>query len=313
MIELAAALVFVGVVGGIVGMWLIAERRRAMKGRLAEVAVLTDSVDETLLRQRRPLDGWRRAAATLSWHGRLATLIEQSGQRWRPTDVALVMTILGIAGGAVVWWRTDAALFALVGAAGAASLPVLHLGWRRLQRLKAFERLFPDALDVMTRSLRAGHALGGAIQHVGENSPDPVGQEFQRVAEEIRLGVEPTAALGRLQRRVPTPDVVFFCVAIRIQRTAGGNLAEILDRLSEVIRERFKLLSQARALAAQHKWSAVCVGASPLVFAMVFGLMQPNYFEPLWRSEHRVLLLGAGLVLEVIGFLAIWKIARIEV
>jgi hypothetical protein len=110
--------------------------------------------------------------------------------------------------------------------------------------------------------------------------PDPV-ERVPQVDEEIRLGMDPGEALFRLQKRVPVEDMGFFCTAIKIQRGVGGNLAEVLDRLAEVIRERFKILSYARVLSAQHRWAAICVGLSPAVFAVVFELLHPGYFGAL--------------------------------
>jgi tight adherence protein B len=166
---------------------------------------------------------------------------------------------------------------------------------------------------MMTRSIRAGHALSGAIGLVGEEMPDPVGQEFKRVFEEIRLGLDPGEALAGIQRRVPTEDTKFFYTAISIQRLGGGNLAEILDRLAEVIRERFKVLKQAQVLSTQHRWTAICVGASPFIFSVIFALTFPGYFDPLFQSPLAPYFFAAGLMLETIGFLAIWRIAKIDV
>jgi tight adherence protein B len=185
--------------------------------------------------------------------------------------------------------------------------------YKRSVRLGRFEKSFPDALDAMARAIRAGNALSAAIQLVAEESPDPIGPEFRRVVEEIRLGLNPADALFKLVDRVPTEDIRFFCAAIRIQRGSGGNLAELLDRLSEVIRERYRILSHARVLSAQHKWTAICVGLSPLVFAIGLQLMNPGYFEPLLTSAMGPMLIIAGLVLEAIGFFAIWRIAQIKV
>jgi tight adherence protein B len=202
---------------------------------------------------------------------------------------------------------------AILSALGAASFPYLYLLRKRYQRFQQFEQQFPDALDMMTRSIRAGHALSGAIGLVGEEMPDPVGQEFRRVFEEIRLGLDPGEALSGIQRRVPTEDTGFFYTAISIQRIGGGNLAEILDRLAEVIRARFKLLKQARVLSTQHRWTAICVGLSPLVFALIFELTYPGYFDPLLKSPYAPYMLAAGLILETIGFFSIWRIAQIKV
>jgi len=125
--------------------------------------------------------------------------------------------------------------------------------------------------------------------------------------------MDPGEALFRLQRRIPTGDTAFFCTAITIQRSAGGNLAEILDSLSEVIRERFKVLSHARVLSVQHRWSAICVGVFPIVLAIMFELVSPGYFEPLLNSPLASRLIWAGIILEGIGLFMIWRIAQIRV
>jgi tight adherence protein B len=211
------------------------------------------------------------------------------------------------------WRHTGGIVPGVLSGVVAGFLPYLYLLRKRHQRFQQFEQQFPDALDMMTRSIRAGHALSGAIGLVGEEMPDPVGQEFRRMFEEIRLGMDPSEALAGIQQRVPTEDTRFFYTAISIQRIGGGNLAEILDRLAEVIRERFKLLKHARALSAQHRWTAICVGLSPFIFALLFELSHPGYFNPVAESPYAVHMLAAGLVLEAVGFFTIWRIAQIKV
>ena len=183
----------------------------------------------------------------------------------------------------------------------------------RGQNMRDFQRDFPDAMDMMTRAIRAGHALGSGVRLVGEEMPDPVGPEFARIAEELRLGRDINEALAGLEQRVPAEDVRFFCTAVSIQRTTGGNLAEVLDRLSEVIRERYKLLSHARVLSTQHRWSAILVGLSPIVFAIIFQLIHPDYFTAFFESPTAPMLLGVGLAFEAVGFFWVWRIAKIKV
>lgn len=246
--------------------------------------------------------------------GRLVTLVEQAGyDAGRTGRLLLLMGTLALVGGGVGWLRTGWTIGGVFAALIAGSLPVLFLVYKRHQRLQRFEKQFPDALDMMTRSIRAGYALSGAIQVVGQEMPDPVGWEFRRVFEETRLGMDPGEALSRLESRVSTEDTGFFCTAIAIQRSAGGNLAEILDRLSEVMRERFKVLSHARVLSAQHRWTAICVGLSPVAFAIMFAMMSPGWFDPMLNSPLLPYLLTAGIVLEVVGFFAIWRVSRIRV
>jgi tight adherence protein B len=155
--------------------------------------------------------------------------------------------------------------------------------------------------------------MGLALQLVGEEMPDPSGGEFARVAEEVRLGVDLSESLGRLGGRMPTEDLRFFCTAVRIQRGSGGNLAELLDRLSELIRERFKVLSHARALSAQHRYSAIVVGVFPVFFGFILHILQPGYFDPLFGDPLGPYLIAAGVVLEAIGFFWIWRVAQIKV
>jgi tight adherence protein B len=216
-------------------------------------------------------------------------------------------------GGAIAAYRTGGIVITILSAFIVGSLPYFYLLHKRYRRFQQFEQHFPDALDMITRSIRAGHALSSAIGLVGQEMPDPVGQEFRRVFEEIRLGLDPGEALLGIQRRVPMEDTGFFCTAISIQRIGGGNLAEILERLAEVIRERFKLLKHARVLSTQHRWTAICVGLSPFAFALIFELSHPGYFDPLLKSPYAPYMLTAGFALEAIGFFAIWRIAQIEV
>jgi tight adherence protein B len=244
---------------------------------------------------------------------RLDDLVTQSSYKGTPGDFALVVLAFAVVGGAAGWLRTGRVFWGLIATIVAGSVPIVYLVYRRRRRLNIFQTQFPDALDTITRAIRAGNALSGAIRVVAEDMPDPVGVEFRRVDEEIRLGMDPGEALFRLQERVPVEDMGFFCTAIRIQRGVGGNLAEVLDRLAEVIRERFKILSYARVLSAQHKWSAICVGLSPVVFAIFFELAHPGYFDALKTNPIGPWLVGAGLMLEAIGFFVIWRIAQIKV
>lgn len=311
--DLAAALaglVFLVVVTLIVGLWWFAATSRGIRDRLGARVQFTPEADTEILRaDPRQLDTKWGALV-----GPLATLVERAGyDTGRLSRVLSLMGTFAVVGGGAGWLRTGGIAWGVLAALVAGSLPVLYLVYKRHQRLQRFEKRFPDALDMMTRSIRAGYALSGAIQMVGEEMPDPVGQEFRRVFEESRLGMDPGEALSRLRYRVPTEDTRFFSTAISIQRSAGGNLAEILDRLSEVIRERFKILSHARVLSVQHRWSAVCVGLSPVAFAIMFELMNPGYFEPLLNSPLAPYLIMAGLILEVIGFFVIWRIAQIKV
>lgn len=314
--ELAvAALVFVGLVTLVVGLWWVAAGRRQVRDRLRDAVQTSHARESQIFRAELRLErsGWAALVSRAPFHARLATLAEAAGSRLAAGDVLLIAGAVAVVAGAAGWVRTGNPLWGACAALLLGPLPVVYLCYQRHRRVARAEQQLPDALDMITRSIRAGYALSGAIQLVGEEAPNPIGAEFRRISEEIRLGMDPALALLGLQRRLPTQDMEFFCTAIRIQRSAGGNLAEILDRLSEVIRERFKLLSHARALSAQHRWAAVCVGLSPVGFAMLFALQSPTYFDPLFASPLATYLIGAGVLMEAIGFFAIWRIAQIKV
>lgn len=309
-----ATLVFLSLVTLTVGVWWAYATRRRVRERLQDAAEASRQRDAQAFRA----DPWR----TTRWatpmtrtrlYAGLTGLLEAADVGLAPINFLLLTAAAALAGGAAGWLRTWQPLLGVATAACAGAAPVLYLLYRRHRRIAQCEQQLPDALDMITRSIRAGYALTGAIQLAAEESPDPIGGEFRRISEEIRLGMDPGEALLGLQRRIPTSDIEFFCTAIRIQRSAGGNLAEILDRLSEVIRERFKLLSHARALSAQHRWSAVCIGLSPVAFAMLFALQSPGYFDPLLASPLAPYLIAAGVFLEAIGFFVIWRIAQIQV
>lgn len=308
-----AVLVFLFIVVLVVGLWWIAQAGRSVRARLRRPAGPAGPTDVLRPEVERSEGALADLLARTGLTDRLADLVAQSAYRGTVGDFILVMIAFTVIGGAIGWLRTGGAFWGLVSALLAGSLPVIYLLYRRRKRLNAFQKQFPDALDTLTRAIRAGNALSGAIRIVGEDMPDPVGEEFRRVDEEIRLGMEPGEALSRLQRRVPVEDMAFFCTAIRIQRGVGGNLAEVLDRLAEVIRERFKILSYARVLSAQHRWAAICVGLSPVGFALIFELLHPGYFDALKTNPIGPWLVGAGLVLEAIGFFMVWRIAQIKV
>jgi tight adherence protein B len=278
--------------------------RRALRERLAAGAASGDVVEAQLLRAETA----RTIVST-----RLASLLERAGYTRSQSEVMAVVAAFAVLGAIVGGLRIGGLLFTWLSALLFGSLPLLYLAYQANRRMNQFQRDFPDALDMMTRSIRAGHALGGAIRLVGEEMPAPVGPEFMRASEEMRLGLDPTEALSGLERRVPAEDVKFFCTAVAIHRTTGGNLAEVLDRLTEVIRERYRLLSHARVMSTQHRWSAILVGLSPIAFALLFQIINPSYFDAFWKSSLAAPMLTIGFISEAIGFFLIWRISKIKI
>lgn len=308
----AALLVFTFFMVLVVGFWWVSQAGRTVRQRLRHAGA--PSLRTDILRPEQ--DAVRGLAGALGDTGlpqRLARLATEAGYKATAGDLTLLTVACAAVGLAAAWLRTGGFFWGILTAAATGSIPTVFLLYKRARRINRFQTQFPDALDMITRAIRAGNALSGAIKLVGEEMPDPIGQEFKQVDDEIRLGTDPGEALFGLETRMPTEDARFFCTAIRIQRSAGGNLAEILDRLAEVIRERFKILSYARVLSSQHKWSAICVGLSPVIFGIMFQLLHPGYFDAMLTDPIGPVLIGAGLVLEAIGFFTIWRIAQIKV
>jgi tight adherence protein B len=312
MISAIAVLVFLFVVVLLVGGWWVSQVNRNVRSRLSRTVPVGST--QVLKPDAEKSDGSIEQLLTRTGlPDRLASLAAQAGYKAAVSDLTLIVLACAAVGGAGGWLRTGGFLWGIITGFISGSVPIVYLIYRRSRRLERFQMQFPDSLDMITRAIRAGNALSGAIRLVGQEMPDPVGQEFRRIDEEIRLGMDPGDALFRLQGRVGTEDVRFFCTAIRIQRGSGGNLAEILERLAEVIRERFKILSYARVLAAQHRWSAILVGLSPLIFGVMFQILHPGFFDPLFNEPIGPTLILGGVVMEVVGFFTIWRIAQIKV
>lgn len=313
MMLLAAAGVFLLVVTLLVGGWWVWARNRKLRDRVTSGA--RGASETGVLRVERTVTAgpWEAFFRKSSLITQLTRLSEQAGSRQSATDLFLLVAVFAVVAAALGWWRTGQIPGAVLAAVFGGALPIIHLVRKRHTRMKRLEEQFSDAVDMIARSIRAGNALTAAIQLVGEEMAEPTGGEFRQMSDEIRLGIDPGEALARLEQRVPTEDMRFFCAAINIQRGSGGNLAEILDRLSDVIRKRFELLSHARVLSAQQRYAAIFVGLSPLGFSLIFYLLSPGYFDPLLKSSLAPMLIGGGLAMEMVGFLVLWRLAQIKV
>jgi tight adherence protein B len=251
-------------------------------------------------------------SAVVPWIRSLERLVEQAGWEGKLGRAVALMVLCAAVGGVIGTARMGLGWGLALGVS-AGMLPVLYLRSLRRKRLDKFSEQLPEALDMMTRSLRTGYAVGPAFQLVADEMPDPVATEFRRVFEQMALGRPTTEALREMHDRIRTEDVRFFYVAVGIQREVGGNLAEILEKLAEVVRERYKLLAFADVLSAQQRMSAYCVGASPFVAAFALNFMRPGWFDPVWTWPPGAYVLVGGIVWMAIGFLILKRIANIVV
>lgn len=318
---LAPLLVFVLVAGVVLGGCLApilirdALARRRLERRLQEVAQPSAVPDESIVLRpaEGPLPVVERAVGRTRAGSRLAALIEQAGVRTTPGAVVLVSVLLGVvcALAGQILLRVPAAL--VVTAPLGAAAPVLWLWQRRSSRLKAFEEQFPDALDLVSRAIRAGHALQTALGMAADELTPPVGPEFRKVFDQQNFGLPLREALEALAARVPLLDVKFFVTAVAIQRDTGGNLAEILDNLSRVVRERFKIQRQVRVHTAHGRITGFVLLALPVFLAVALSAINPEHMRPLFQERMGQTMLVATVVMQIIGFIWIRRVIRIEV
>jgi tight adherence protein B len=192
-------------------------------------------------------------------------------------------------------------------------IPYAYASHKRAKRFQRFEEKFPEAIDTLARAVRAGHAFTTALEMIANEISEPVAGEFRQLFEEQKFGLPVRDALLNLTERVPLVDVKFFVTAVMLQRETGGNLAEILDNLSYVIRERFKILRQVRVHTAQGRLTMVLLMALPPTMVVVMMVLNPGFIRPLFTDPFGHILIVGGIVLQTIGYFFIRKIIRIQV
>jgi tight adherence protein B len=192
-------------------------------------------------------------------------------------------------------------------------IPWIWLLNKRRARLKAFGALLPDALELVARALRAGHSLGAGMHVVAEEMPSPIADEFGRVYDEQNLGISMEEAMESMCQRVPNLDLRFFVTSVAIQRQTGGDLAEILDKIGYVIRERFRILGQVKALTAEGRLSGVVLIALPFVLFLAVLHIKPDYVAMLWTDPRGIKMSVVALIMQILGALVIKKIVNIKV
>jgi tight adherence protein B len=244
---------------------------------------------------------------------KIAVLLEQAGMKWAPAR--LVHTcILAFMGGFILGWMLSQTLLVASGLGLVASVAPLILIWRkRKSRLHKFEEIFPDALEFVSRSMRAGHAFSVSLEMIHREFQEPVAGEFRRTFEEHNLGLPIEVALQKLAKRVPSLDVHFFVSAVLLQKRTGGNLAEILDKLAYVIRERFKLRGRIRAVSAHGKMTASALSAIPAAVAVLMFYTNPDYVKFFFKDDVGQIMMGSAVFLQLVGYLIMQKIVNIEV
>jgi tight adherence protein B len=321
---LVALVVFLFVTGLIAGVYFLAfsgvAAQQQLDRRLHELTVSQapaepTALDATVVKRtdEGPLPAMDRFLSASRAGSGIGRLIDQAGVKTTPS--AILMFSVGAAAG----FGLLAALFVrqpfagpLVGALGAFA-PFAWLKQKRSTRMKKFEEQFPEALDVLSRAIRAGHAFQTALGMVADEMPAPVGPEMKKVFDQQNFGLPLREALNELSERVHILDVRFFVTAVLIQRETGGNLSEILDNLAHVVRERFKIQRQVRVHTAHGRFTGYVLLTLPAFLAVALSFINPEHMQLLFREHMGQEMLIGAMILQGIGFVWIKHVIKIEV
>ena len=266
--------------------------------------------DETLS----SISVWHELLTQVDLVGKLKLRLTEAGLKWSVGRVIATMLLFGALAAALVgdaaWLPPGTAL--LVGL-GAATLPYLYINRRRAQRFAQMEEQFPDALDSLSRAMRAGHGFGAALEMLASETPAPLGAEFRKTCDEYKLGSPLPATLDNLSRRVPLLEIRLFAAAVTLQTKTGGKLTEVLERLADTIRDSVALRGDVRAISAHGRLTGAILTVMPIGIAILMFVTSPQYISVLIFNEHGPKLIFAALVCLVAGHLVIQRIVKIKI
>jgi len=315
-----AVIVFVMVLAIIVGVYVFfvvrpeVESERAVRARLKSrrVRIVNESVVKA--RERLSVVGFLDTALSRSagLSSALAALLARSGLQITPGAVLLACVFAAVVTMAIAAQFRMPLLVVLVSGISASVLPLLYVRWAAKKRMAQFEENFPEAVDLVARALRAGHALPTALQMVGDEIPDPIGGEFRKLFDQQNFGMSLPEALTAFAQRVPLIDARFFVTAVMTQREMGGNLSEVLDRLAAVIRDRFKVKRQVRAVSAHGRITGWVLAFLPPAVASVLFVISPAHMRLLVDDPLGVQMVVTAIVLQIIGVMIIRRIVDVE-
>ncbi len=274
-----------------------------------------DNEAAKILRQRNLSDlPWlQELLNSLSNLNGLEKLLQQANSQMPVSVFLLLSGVMGL-GGAALALVADYGLAVGIGCGAIGCiLPLLWFKMKRKKRFKEFERQLPEALDLMARALRAGHAFSVGMKMVGDEFPDPIGPEFSRTVEEISFGIDVPEAMKNLNERVISTDLKFFITALIVQRETGGNLAEIIEAIATLIRQRFELFGRVKAISAEGRLSGIVLFLLPFVMAGVLWTVNQQYMQLLFTDPAGHMMMAVSGVLMVIGAFVMKKLCDIKV
>jgi tight adherence protein B len=324
-LQVLVVLAFVSVTAGVFAVYMLvagrsqAAREKSLEQRLHEaggmVADAGAPVDESLLRTQSagPLPNMDRVAKRALKGSSFERWMEQSGTGLTVSACFLISMTIGVVGAFVAMAFVHKSFMLPVGfVIGFCVLPAI-LKHKRTKRLYKFEETFPEALDLLSRGIRAGHAFSAGMKMVAEELGEPVGPEFRKAFDEQNFGLPLKESLNNLCQRVPVLDVRFFSTAVLIQRETGGNLSEILDNLANVVRERFKIRRQVRVHTAHGRFTGYVLMALPAFLAVALTFINPDHMKLLFEERLGQFMIIASIIMQAVGFVWIRQVIKIEV
>jgi tight adherence protein B len=292
------------------------QARKRLQRRMQEaMAALERPAAASLLREDRlkGLAPWERQLEELPALAPLVKIIAQAGRRTPVYRVVLLSLALGLVSGYLAWQLAGQALVAVAATLAVAAIPTLRLRHERNVRLAHFEEQLPDAVEVITRALRAGHPFSECLRLVAEEMDDPIAREFELTFADLNYGGGLKYALFGLLSRVPSVSVMAMVTSVLVQKETGGNLAEVLDKMAAVVRGRFRFQRRVRTLSAEARLSGWVLGLTPFVLAAVISVTSPDYLPMLIQNPLGQQLVWGAFALALVGILWIRKLIRIEV
>jgi tight adherence protein B len=243
----------------------------------------------------------------------LKRMLDQADLHITPSRLIMFSGMAGLLAALAASVVSVSILLMLVSGVVAAAAPFLHVWWKRKKRFDHFLEHLPDALDLMSRALSAGHAFSESMHMVSAEMPEPIATEFRKTYEEQNLGLSLKLALENLTQRIPLLDLQMCVTAVLIQRETGGNLAEILEKVAYTIRERFRIMGDLKTLTTSSRMSAWLLCGLPIFVTFAITAMNPDYMAVLWKDQRGHYLIATALFLQVTGMLIVRKILRIKI
>jgi tight adherence protein B len=320
---LISFLVFLFALFLVLGAYLLATqgtdaKRTRMRQRLAEAllhSAHTEDMEVVLARNElmSEIPALNRALVSVQAALQLKRMLDQADLHITPSRLVMFSGMAGMLAAMAASVLVASIPLMVVAGVLAAAVPFVHVWWKRKKRFAQFLEHLPDALDLMSRALSAGHAFSEAMQMVSAEMPEPIATEFRKTYEEQNLGLSLKLALENLTQRVPLLDLRMCVTAVLIQRETGGNLSEILEKVAYTIRERFRIMGDLKTLTTSSRISAWLLCALPIFVTFVITAMNPDYMAILWKDQRGHYLIATALLLQVTGMLIVRKILRIKI